>query len=697
VTHVKTYERPAQTTLELTPFSRRIFCNRTLNMRSIKAIGYDMDYTLVHYNVDAWEGRAYAYIKLKLLDRGWPVHHLEFDPMLAARGLVVDLDKGNLVKFNNFGYVKRAAHGAKVLEYRAMRRTYSRTIVDLGESRYRFLNTLFAISEACMYMQLVDMFDQGLLDEPATYAELYWQVRSSLDLAHLEGQLKAGIIEDPETYIDLDPDIPMTLLDQREAGKTLLLITNSEWEYTRFMMEYCFDRFLPETMTWRDLFDLNVVSARKPVFFTERNPFYKIEEDYEVDGHTLLKPVVGELTPGAVYHNGSAQELEEYLGCSGDEILYVGDHIFTDVNVSKSIMRWRTALILRELEEEAAVILNNQELQSRIDALMERKIFLEGIFSRIRLDLQRIESGYGEHSQHDASELKAELKRRRAELVTIDEQIAPLVDQDGRSLNPNWGYLMRTGKDKSMLTKQVERYADIYTSRVSNFKAYTPFMYFRSARTLMPHDMLDSRNGSFGEAEGWAWTQTGPPSPGQQDPPQARQDHERDAPRRADPRAHDHTPHDRRLTDPRGDAPARAEDRRERPHRQRDRPAPEDLLEERGLRLGLREVLVLFLLVFLARRPQPAQDEKREHQHPKPLQHGRGKGDRHRKEHVPEDDRPRRLRRELAQQQCPRVHADEEHEERARDRRQPLDQICHGMFPRSKIHALQSSWERPHH
>ncbi len=32
----------------LVPRSRRVYCNRTLNLRSIRAIGYDMDYTLVH-------------------------------------------------------------------------------------------------------------------------------------------------------------------------------------------------------------------------------------------------------------------------------------------------------------------------------------------------------------------------------------------------------------------------------------------------------------------------------------------------------------------------------------------------------------------------------------------------------------------------------------------------------------------------
>jgi len=34
------------------PRERSIFCNRTLNLRRIRAIGYDMDYTLVHYRVE---------------------------------------------------------------------------------------------------------------------------------------------------------------------------------------------------------------------------------------------------------------------------------------------------------------------------------------------------------------------------------------------------------------------------------------------------------------------------------------------------------------------------------------------------------------------------------------------------------------------------------------------------------------------
>ncbi len=50
---------------------------------------------------------------------------------------------------------------------------------------------------------------------------------------------------------------------------------------------------------------------------------------------------------------------------------------------------------------------------------------------------------------------------------------------------PRWGYLSRAGlNDKSQLNRQIEKYADIYTSRVSNFLRYTPYSYFRYAHVL---------------------------------------------------------------------------------------------------------------------------------------------------------------------------------------------------------------------
>lgn len=49
-----------------------------------------------------------------------------------------------------------------------------------------------------------------------------------------------------------------------------------------------------------------------------------------------------------------------------------------------------------------------------------------------------------------------------------------MLEQDGQHFSQRWGYLSRAGlNDKSQLTRQIEKYADIYTSRVCNFLRYT--------------------------------------------------------------------------------------------------------------------------------------------------------------------------------------------------------------------------------
>lgn len=63
-----------------------IFANRTLNLRSVRAIGYDMDYTLLHYNVGVWEAAAFRHARQGLADLGWPVQTSCSIPMLTPLG-----------------------------------------------------------------------------------------------------------------------------------------------------------------------------------------------------------------------------------------------------------------------------------------------------------------------------------------------------------------------------------------------------------------------------------------------------------------------------------------------------------------------------------------------------------------------------------------------------------------------------------
>ena len=60
-----------------------------------------------------------------------------------------------------------------------------------------------------------------------------------------------------------------------------------------------------------------------------------------------LRVTVSSLPPqGALFCGGSARMVEAALGIEGDDILYVGDHIYTDAALAKINFRWRTALIV---------------------------------------------------------------------------------------------------------------------------------------------------------------------------------------------------------------------------------------------------------------------------------------------------------------------------------------------------------------
>ena len=463
----------------ITP-THRIYCNRALNLRSVKAIGYDMDYTLIHYHVAQWEKCAYGHLQEKLLELGWPVGELRFDPEAVIRGLIIDRERGNLVKANQFGFIKLAAHGTHILGREAQRSTYSNVLVDLSEDRWVFLNTLFSLSEAVMYAQLVDLLDAGALPRGLSYGALYEQVRVHIDAAHMEGQLKADIIANPDRFVDRDPAVTQTLLDQRAAGKKLLLITNSEWSYTQAMMDYAIAPHLPSGMQWRELFDLVIVGARKPAFFWESMPLLEI-----VDGAGLARPIRAELGQRGVFLGGNAELVERQLGLAGPEILYVGDHIFGDVHVSKGIKRWRTALIVRELEHELEATLSFDSKQHRLDELMDQKVHGERELCRLRLALLDEAKALDEDQRQ---KLKKKLDTLRSQMRAKDADVAPLAIEASQLNNPTWGLITRAGNDKSHLAQQIERHADVYTSRVSNFCAETPFAYFRPPSGRLPHD-----------------------------------------------------------------------------------------------------------------------------------------------------------------------------------------------------------------
>ncbi len=458
---------------------RGLFCNRTLNLRGVRAIGYDMDYTLIHYHVHEWEREAFEHARGWLAERGWPVATLDFDPDAFTLGLTFDLELGNLVKATRFGYVMRAQHGENHLTFDEQRTAYYGTVIELSDDRFEFMNTLFELSRAALWTQLVEIHDRSPLPGVTSYLQLYREIDSALGAAHLEGALKQAIVDDPDRFVDLDSEILTTLEDQRLAGKQLLLITNSEWWYTQRMMSWCFDTALGPDRSWRDLFDIVIVAAAKPRFFSEHGPIYRLVDADR--GH--LEPHIGSLEAGEVYHGGNARMVEQSLGHDAAQFLYVGDHLFGDVHVTKDVLRWRTCLIARELEAEIDAAAGFADSEEQLRSLMDNKSDLEQRHSTLRLNRRRRVVTGDPHDRIDR-----DLEAVATKIAELDARIAPLAQAATLQGNASWGPLMRAGVDKSLFARQVEKYADVYTSRVSNFGPATPYGYLRAARGSLPHD-----------------------------------------------------------------------------------------------------------------------------------------------------------------------------------------------------------------
>ena len=70
-----------------------VFCNRELKLSGIRAIGFDMDYTLAQYKQPAFDRLAFDGAKEKLVGKlGYPNEALDFmyDHTKWTRGLIID-------------------------------------------------------------------------------------------------------------------------------------------------------------------------------------------------------------------------------------------------------------------------------------------------------------------------------------------------------------------------------------------------------------------------------------------------------------------------------------------------------------------------------------------------------------------------------------------------------------------------------
>lgn len=567
------------------PMGSRIFCNRSLNMSSIAAVGFDMDYTLAMYKPETFEKLAYAETKKKLVDvYGFPseVLELEYDHAYMVRGLVVDKTRGNVLKMDRHKYVKVARHGFEPLSTESRIETYCATSAKADQfsgPEYANVDTLFALGETYLFCQLVELKEryvrEGVLNErtdpsgedPSAFdavsssddatkarkralaskpfAKMYDEIRASVDLCHRDGTLKRAVADDPGLYIHADKELVPMLRALRASGKKVFLLTNSLWDFTNVVMNFLVaDRVGEEkTVEWTELFDAVITGACKPGFFeNERAAVFEVDvetsglrntddgapmspigaseaEDAPFAGLASLKKKEKESPSSArAYQGGSYRHLHAMLGVSsGNQILYVGDHIYGDVMRSKKTLGWRTMLVVPELAHELRC-LEEAEARGAFENIRALRRERDELSDAAQLRMWRafvnrdtsIESGTGWSSGTalNAEPLNFELSERARAADPEDPELASLASRAAEAkarhrektrelhaaFHPVWGQLMKAGSQNSRFAHQLERYACLYTSHARNLVAYSPQKTHRGQSDFMPHDDLDGEH-----------------------------------------------------------------------------------------------------------------------------------------------------------------------------------------------------------
>jgi HAD superfamily 5'-nucleotidase-like hydrolase len=476
------------------PRPHRVYVNRNLRLDQIQMVGFDMDYTLAIYNQAKIEELSVIATLQKLVsNKGYPdtIRRLGYDPTLGLRGLVVDRTMGNVFKPDRYGTPHRVLHGHRVVPRDEVAALYQRDRMRLGDPRYAWIDSLFAVPEAALYVHLVDFFD-GVGGPKPSYPQLWHDIREAIDLAHRDGSIKSIVAADMRQFIERDPALAEALHRFRSSGKRLFLLTNSEWAYTDPVMSYLLDGVLPAYPSWRNFFDVIVVSAAKPVFFTEERPFQELDGE----GAPLTKPVGGPFVRARVYSGGNIREFEERSRARGAEVLYIGDHIYGDMLRSRKSSAWRTAMILQELEHEVATHDRVTPDLTRLDDIERQLRHLDAEIADKQLVLRALQKRDGAEGNGVGSgelgaakrAVKEMLDRLRMELRTSMEEHRRLETDLDAAHNPHWGPLFREGHEISKFGEQVEAYACVYTSRVSNFRFYSPHRHFRGPRDRMPHE-----------------------------------------------------------------------------------------------------------------------------------------------------------------------------------------------------------------
>lgn len=321
----------------------------TFCLADYDVVGFDLDNTLARYRLPALfeliHGSVRDYLSTSAGHqrpggRLWPSARA-----FSQRGLLMDKKRGLLVKFDANGKVDRALKGFKRLsdsEVEELQKEYTglkfRSDLRPSHEWYNFAD-YFTVPTEALYADMV------ACAKPAASLEPLWHdlLEGIIHFYRPGGPRATTLLQTPDVLVrPCPPSVKAWIQSLRTAGTRTFLMTGSEPLLAFAIASHALG---PQ---WRDLFDLVIVGANKPAFFTDTSLTFQVVEE---DGSERPLALGEQLCAGVVYCGGNWTTLcERWLGCR--RALYVGDSLVDDIVASQGCCE--SVAILEELAVEAA-------------------------------------------------------------------------------------------------------------------------------------------------------------------------------------------------------------------------------------------------------------------------------------------------------------------------------------------------------
>ncbi|XP_011314384.1 5'-nucleotidase domain-containing protein 1 [Fopius arisanus] len=360
---------------ELSLLSKRHREMSTFKFSDYDCIGFDLDNTILWYNITNMVEMEYQMMaKFLVENKGYDPEYLE-KPLtdeaidFLQKGLILDFDRGNILKTNSEGIIRMVSHGTKFLTTQEIGEIYPNQkweAIDLLTNdpmavwngpwslKVRALMDYFDMPFSLIFARIVDSIDSKRnepLDKYEIWPDLYAAACNMFertnfrkDHSHYFTELK----KNPNKYFRKCSNEIVEWIREIKKERTTFLITGSNVDFANFTATHTIGE------DWKSLFDVVVCFAKKPGFFVKDSPFWT------VDDHEEKEMITGaEMKKGGVYSQGNWGELKSFLGrlCKQESprCLYVGDNLLQDVQIPSTHVGLETVVVSEELHAEGMV------------------------------------------------------------------------------------------------------------------------------------------------------------------------------------------------------------------------------------------------------------------------------------------------------------------------------------------------------